>query len=412
MEHSLIYTLKNLRGNPRACVYTEPMWGLSMNLCLPYASVYMLGIGLNDLQVGITASVYMFSQMIFSLLSGIICDKLGRRLSTAVFDILAWSVPCLIWARAQGFWFFAVAALFNGAMRAANVSWGCLLVEDAKKDKITHIYTWILIFGNLSALFAPIASILVSRLTLVPAVRILYINAFVIMTAKIIILYFYSKETKQGVVRIQETRGQSMFSLLTGYVSVIRQIFKSRGMLFTVLLYALIEIVSTVSAIFWQIITSKYIGVPDKWLPLFPMARSVISILFFFTVISRINQSKLKLPMVSGYLGSLAGCVILILMPKGSAAYVWLIISILFDALGMSILGTFRETLAVLNSDPQERSRIMAILHTVVMLVSMPFGYIAGYLSEISRILPFVLNMALLISGIAAALLFFRKEQV
>ena len=70
-QNSLLRSLAELRGNPRACVYTEPMWGLSMNLCLPYASVYMLGLGMNDVEVGIISSIYMFSQTVFSILSGI-----------------------------------------------------------------------------------------------------------------------------------------------------------------------------------------------------------------------------------------------------------------------------------------------------------------------------------------------------
>lgn len=31
-ENNLFHTLMELRGNPRACLFTEPMWGLSMNL--------------------------------------------------------------------------------------------------------------------------------------------------------------------------------------------------------------------------------------------------------------------------------------------------------------------------------------------------------------------------------------------
>ena len=61
----MIRTLRELRGNPRACVYTEPLWGLSMNLCIPYAAVYMLAFGMNDIRIGIVTSIYMFSQMIF-----------------------------------------------------------------------------------------------------------------------------------------------------------------------------------------------------------------------------------------------------------------------------------------------------------------------------------------------------------
>jgi len=121
LKHPLLRTLVELRGNPRACIYTEPMWGLSMNLCLPYASVYMLAFGMSDIQVGIVTSIYMFSQMIFAFLSGAIVDKFGRRKSTMIFDFLAWSLPCLIWAFSQGFWFFVVAALLNGTMKITTV---------------------------------------------------------------------------------------------------------------------------------------------------------------------------------------------------------------------------------------------------------------------------------------------------
>ena len=155
MKHQLLRTLVELRGNPRACVYTEPMWGLSMNLCLPYATVYMLTFGMSDTQVGIVSSVYMFSQMIFAFLAGPIVDKLGRRKSTAIFDFLSWSLPCLIWAFSQGFWFFVVAALLNGMMKIPTVSWDCLLIEDAPKDKITQIYSLVILASNLSALLRP-----------------------------------------------------------------------------------------------------------------------------------------------------------------------------------------------------------------------------------------------------------------
>ena len=245
-KNQLLRTLAELRGNPRACVYTEPMWGLSMNLCLPYATVYMLALGLNDVQVGIVTSIYMFSQMIFAFLSGAVIDKMGRRLSTAVFDFIAWSIPCLIWAFSQGFWFFVVAALLNGTMRMATVSWNCLLVEDAPKDKITHIYSGVVIAGNLSALFAPISSIMVSKLTLVPAIRILYINAFVIMTLKLLILYKFSTETAMGKIRRELSRDISLVDMLSRYKGALRKIIDSQGTLFAIIISVLVEIVNMI----------------------------------------------------------------------------------------------------------------------------------------------------------------------
>lgn len=413
LKHKLLRTLIELRGNPRACVYTEPMWGLSMNLCLPYASVYMLALGMNDIQVGIVTSIYMFSQMIFAFLSGAIIDKLGRRKSTMVFDFLAWSVPCLIWASSQGFWFFVVAALLNGTMKITTVSWDCLLIEDAPKDKITQIYSWVMISANVSALFAPISSILVAKLTLAPAIRILYINAFVIMTAKLLILYRFSTETAVGKIKREATRNLSWGEMLSGYRSALHKIRTSRGTKFAIIISILVEIVAMLGMTFWQIIASRRIGIPDELLPIFPMARSILSIVLFFTVITHIRQSKLKWPLYGGFLSAIISCALLIsVSDTGVWGYAILSISLLFDALGGAVLATLRESLVAIHVDPTERSGIMALLQTTVMLVSVPFGYIGGYLSDISRVLPFVLSITLLLLGILATALFYRASSM
>jgi Major Facilitator Superfamily. len=411
-NHKLLRTLFELRGNPRACVYTEPMWGLSMNLCLPYASIYMLSLGMNDVQVGMVTSIYMFSQMVCAFLSGAIIDKMGRRKSTMIFDFLAWSLPCLIWASSQGFWFFVVAALLNGTMKITTVSWDCLLVEDAPKDKITHIYSWVMISGNLSALFAPISSVLVSNLTLIPAIRILYINAFVIMTAKLLILYKFSTETKVGKIRREASRDLSWGQMLSGYKSALRKIIASRGTIFAIVISILVEIVAMLGMTFWQIIASRRIGIPDTLLPIFPMARSILSIILFFTIIAHINQSKLKWPLYAGFISSIVSCILLISITKiGALGYIVLSVSLVFEALGVAILSTLRESLVAIHVDPSERSGIMALLQTTVMLVSVPFGYIGGLLSDISRILPFVLSIGLLILGMLATAVFYRQKE-
>ncbi|HOA54729.1 MAG: MFS transporter [Acetivibrionales bacterium] len=412
-KNQLFQTLVELKGNPRACVYTEPMWGLSMNLCLPYATVYMLSFGMSDVQVGIVTSIYMFSQMISAFLSGAVTDKLGRRKSTAIFDFLAWSIPSIIWASSQGFWFFVVAALFNGMMRITHVAWNCLLIEDAPRDKITHIYSWIIVFGNLSALFAPISSVLVAKLTLTPAIRILYINAFVIMTAKVLILYRLSTETAVGRVRLEESRGKSWSEMLSGYRNTVRKIRASRGTMFALIISILVEIVVMLGTTFWQIIVSRRIGVPDTLLPIFPMVKSILSIFLFFTIISKIKQTNLKTPLYGGFASYIISCALLIsITGTGVLGYALLFASILFEALGAAILNTLRESLVAIHVDAEERSGAMGLILTTVMLVSVPFGYIGGLLSDVSRVLPFVLSIVLLLLGILATALFYRRSSV
>jgi VIT1/CCC1 family predicted Fe2+/Mn2+ transporter len=55
----------------------------------------------------------------------------------------------------------------------------------------------------------------------------------------------------------------------------------------------------------------------------------------------------------------------------------------------------------VLVVDPRERARIMGLLFVLVILLTTPFGWIGGQLSEINRILPFVLLVGLFLIGIA-----------
>ena len=167
-RNPMIATLLSLRGNGRASVYTEPMWGLSMMLVLPYASVFMLALGVHDAQIGLLATISMLSQVVFGLLSGVITDKFGRRWTTAVFDIVAWAIPCLIWAFAQNFWWFLAASVINGAWQVTQNSWDCLLVEDVDRSQIPRVYSLIKVAADFSALFAPIAALLVANLGLEP----------------------------------------------------------------------------------------------------------------------------------------------------------------------------------------------------------------------------------------------------
>jgi MFS family permease len=381
-----------------------------MNLCLPYASVYMIALGLKDWEIGLIASVYMLSQVVFAFLGGPVTDKLGRRKTVAVFDFIAWSVPCLIWLKAESFAFFLVAALLNGTMKVTQNAWDCLLVEDAEKSEITKIYSLVISSGQLSALFAPVASVLVSRLTLVPAVRILYLNAFVIMTVKIILLYVFSRETRTGIVRLRETKGVSMAALLLGYRGVLKIIGRSPGTVFSLLISALVSIVSMVNITFWQVIASKKIGVSDVLLPFFPMFRSVLALLFFFTIIPALTKKDLKFPLLEGFAVYFIGQVVLILTPaEGALRYVVLCVSLVFDGFGLSMLGMLAESLVALHVDAAERARVMAIQHMIIMFVTAPFGWIAGMLSGLSRSLPFVLNLAVLAAGFVATAVYYRR---
>ena len=186
-NHSLITTLKSLRGNPRGCVYTEPLWGIPFNLYSPYVSIYMIALGLADKEIGLIVSISWGVQIVLALLSGVVTDKLGRRFTTFFFDILAWTIPSILSALAQNFWFFLAAGVMNSFWRITLNSWSCLLVEDADQTQLVDIYTWIHIANVMVGFMAPLTGLLIGVYSLVPTIRGLYIFAAVMFTVKAVV---------------------------------------------------------------------------------------------------------------------------------------------------------------------------------------------------------------------------------
>lgn len=395
--HSLIDTLKSLRGNVRGCVYTEPLWGIPFNLYAPYVSVYMLAFGLTDSQIGLITTLGLAFQIVWTLLSGSITDKLGRKRTTLIFDIISWSIPCLIWAVAQNFTYFVVAALINSVWRVTHNSWQCLLVEDTAPDQLVDVYSWIYIGGLLAAFVSPLTGIWIARFSLVPTMRGLYLFALVMMTAKFVIMNGMVTETRQGQVRMQETRGQPLLAVLRGSPAVLRQMLRTPATLFTMGLMAILGIGMLIRGTFWSILVTEKLGIPAEHLALYTFARSVVMILFFFLVMPRLRHMDVRKPMIVGFLGLLLGFGLLIYVPAGN--YWLLMAATVIEACAFPTVSTLLDTLMVVTIEPRERARIMALFYSVILLFTSPFGWIGGWLSELNRTLPFVLCVALFAAG-------------
>lgn len=119
----------------------------------------MLALGCTEKQIGLIASVGLIFQMIFSFFSGYITDKLGRRLTIFIFDVIAWSIPTLIWEVAQNFYYLIIASMINSIGTIVGTSYNCLLVEDTNSEKRVYIFTWYQIAGILSGFVVPLAGL-------------------------------------------------------------------------------------------------------------------------------------------------------------------------------------------------------------------------------------------------------------
>jgi MFS family permease len=402
-KHPLIETLRNLRGNARGCVTTEPLWGIPYNLYAPYVSVYMLALGLTDVQIGMLISVSLACQVVTALLSGAITDKFGRKRTTLISDLISWSVPVLIWAVAQDFRYFLVAAVINSVWRVSMTSWSCLLVEDTHPRLLVDIYSWIYISNYVAAFFAPIAGLLIMKYSLVPTMRALYLLAFVMMTTKFFLMNTMVDETQQGSRRLEQTNHQSLFTLLKGYRGVLGQIIRTPITIYTLGLMIVMSINLTVLGAFWSIMVTQRLLVAPQYLSIFTTVKSAIMLLFFFLIMPRIREMDVRKPLITGFIFFIISLLLLIWMPPQS--YVLLIITVILEACAIPMTSTFMDKLVVVSIDPQERARIMAILYVFVILMTSPFGWVAGQLSQMNRVLPFIMVIALFLIGIVLIIL-------
>ena len=357
----------------------------------------MLALGLSDKQIGLIVSISWGFQVVLALFSGVITDKLGRRLTTLIFDIVSWSIPALISAVAQNFWYFLIAGIINSVWRITQNSWSCLLVEDAEPNQLADIFTWVYIANLMVGFIAPLAGFLIGVFSLIPTMRGLYVFAAVMFTVKAIITYQLTEETEQGKIRLQETRGQNLWSALHEYRGIFRELLNTPRTLYTAAIMLVISISSLISGSFWSIIVTEKLHIPAQNLAIFPFVRSAIVLIFFFVVMPYINKQHFKLPMFIGFLGFVFSQLILVTAPV--QGYSLLFLSVLLEACSFAVVSPLVDRMTVLTIEPKERARILSIIFVGVILLSSPFGWIAGTLSGINKDLPFLLNIVLFMMG-------------
>ena len=392
-RNQLMDTLINLRGNARACVYTEPLWGIPTTLYMPLAAKYMEALGLSALQIGIVATIFILSQMVFALLSGAITDKLGRRWTTTIVDFIAWCVPLLIWMGAQGFAWLVVAAAINGSWRVTENSWGLLTVEDAPSHMLVNIYALCNVAGLIAGFVAPLTSLLVSRYSLVSTMRALYLFAAISIGIKITILHFMVKETEIGAHKKAELKGKPFLHAFKGNWGVLKHMLSKRPLMLVLGIISCVMVIRSATDNFWPLYITGSLGIREQTLPLLSGLRSLSMLVAFFVLAPRLKPQRFHKPLRLG-LSIMAGLfLVLFLLPSGSG---WAVFpGVVAEALALSMLIPLFSSLQMILLDKVEKARMFGFSLAFCLLVTAPFGTINGLLSKWNLGLPMLLSSLL-----------------
>ncbi|MBR5301378.1 MAG: MFS transporter [Clostridia bacterium] len=402
LKNPMLASLASMRGNARACLWPEPLWGVPYNLYLPYASLFMAALGLSPAEIGYVASINIVAQVIFSTLSGVITDKLGRRWTTFIFDTLSWSVPEFLWMLSQDFTWFAAAAVFNGAWRVTENSWTLLLIDDMKQEDIVPAFSLTQMLGLLSAFFAPLSKFAIDAFGLVPTMRVLYGITFVSMTVKFIIVQKFTTETQIGRRRMAATKGKSIFRLLYECKDVYIRTVMSRRMMLTFGIFASYSLVTTLTNNYWALLVCQELGVAAGDVVFFTTLKSLVTLICVLFLIPRISAMPTKYPMITGFGVHIFSMALLCLAPAGAAGVFMLLISTLLEAVALSVLSPMTGSLVFVNAAEEERARVCGLIYGTISLMTAVFPSLIGQMAERSLRLPFVVCMGLF--AFAAAL--------
>jgi len=394
-QHQLINCLLTLKGNPKALVLMEPLWGIPAYLIAPFATLYMQARGITDIQIGLILSIATVVQVMAASVGGIVTDKFGRKTTTMFGDITGWTLPCLIWAVSGNFWMFLIAAIFNSMEQVNQTAWYCFLNEDAEPDQLVNIWNWVLIAGNISVFFAPISGLLIEKTSLIAVMRVLYFMFAAFMTIKNVLTIKYTKETKRGIIRKAETKNQSVWSMFKEYKKLIPQTLRSKKMLYTLAIMVISQCTYIVSNSFFSLYTTSVLGIGESALAIFPIFKAAVTLIFFFAAPKILERISLEVPMFVGIMLFIGCQLLLIFCPPGNLLL--LLVYALVDAVACALVIPRKEAMLVKNVDEKERARILSLLLMLSLFASIPCGYIAGWLSSLNRQYPFILNLALFI---------------
>lgn len=397
-RHPLIELLKHNKGNPRTLILMEPLWGIPFNLIAPFTTLYMYSQGITDVQIGLILSISMFVQVFFSFFGGILTDKKGRKFTTMMGDFFGWCIACLIWAISGNFWFFLIAVLFNSFEQINQTAWFCLLIEDAKPKDLLGIYTWVNIGGLVAVFFAPISGLLINSFTVVPVVRVLYLVFAVNMMIKSFITYRCCEETRQGKIRMAETKNTSVLQMLYEYKDLIPKILKNKEIIKILIVSVILHITNLVNINFFSLYVTQRLGIAEGYLAFFPILNAAVMLIFMVGIQHRLEFIKFRIPMWIGLILYATGSLLLILAPVGSMPFI--ITYVFVSAVAGALVMPRRDALIQLSINPEERARINALIMSFTIAFSSPFGYFAGWLSSIDRRLPFVFTFSIFVLAI------------
>ncbi len=392
--------LGDLNKNARVSLSLLPIWSVFWGLVYFYSPLYMKTLGLDEIGIGMVNTVGLLFAFLCFLVASAITNRLGRRWTTLIFDLLSWSVPMLIWAVAGNYWFFLIAGIVNALSKVASISWNCIITEEEKPEKVPKIYTVITLINSIIGIFAPVTGFFIGRFGLVVSMRTLYAVGALSMTAMFIVRHFLLAETRAGLRLMADHGGSPFIDNLKNHLKLLSGLSGNADFLLLSAIFISTNFITTLN-VFQVIFLTERLHFSREAISLVPFIVAVANLGAFLAVSPRLAKKSGE-SVLSAFLAcNLAASVLFLAIPEKNLQAMLVVMSL--NGVSNFLMCAYRESVFMNSQGEHEKADMYAAVQTVTMLFCVPAGFLGGALYRIDARLPFILVAALYLAAFAAS---------
>ena len=384
-----------VQGNARVIVITEGVCAVPHQWLNAYLPLYMVALGVGRVEVGLLASLLTATQLLSTLLGGYLADRFGRKRVLVVGDIICWGVPLFLYTVARDPWYFWLGTIINGFVYVVLPGFQCLFVEDVPPERRSAVFGMLQLLTSLASLFAPVAGLMVSRLGMVPAGRIMAGTTMAFIVGTAIVRQFTLRETTVGQARIRATSGLRWRGVLHQYLEALRFVWRS----YVTRSFLSVRILNTFTATMWATYSALYLTdaaglrLAKSTVALLPFVSAIVTIIMLVLAARVVAAGEELRNLIAGHVLWLAAALCFVASVAGTLwlVMVWAVIQAVGNALLRPALQSYWANIV----GEWERAQIFAFGSSLTWLCSLPAGLVAGAMYALSPRAPFLLAMAL-----------------
>ncbi|WP_407570447.1 MFS transporter [Deinococcus altitudinis] len=368
-----------------------------------YAPLYMRGVGLSSAQVGWLGSLTLAFALVFQAVAAPITNRVGRKRTTLIGDLVSWTIPMFVWAFSRSFESFLVAAVLSASGRIVMVSWSLLVIEDVESSKRAKVFGILNMIVAGCGLLTPLVGYFITQYGVVPVLRIFYALGGVGMTVMFIWRNAITQETVSGQAAMTEHGDMHPWQSLRYTVQQVAGLHRHPGLSGVMVFYVLTIFIEQMS-LFQILFLGETLRFGAGALSLVPVAGAVVAVVMY-RLVRRLSATPAERTLVLARLLGLGGAVLLLLIPAGNLWVLLLAVSVL--AAATFLTQTYRDAVLFSRLPKTGGADLYSAVQTLCLLCSIPAAGLAGLIFSAQPRLLFIviagLNLALLLLAVLLA---------